>query len=182
MTTPTPLADALVAPLLLAARDCLAAELARSPAGPACRVMVAYGVVAPTMDGCACSCEPDSQGDAWVRLVQLEPDATFETLGSGGCPGVWQAVIELGTYRCVPVPEAEDVLTARQMTDTALLLAGDMAALLRVLDCCPTLRERNAVADLYVPIGPSGGCAGGALQIRVSLPWVAPACLPPGVT
>lgn len=165
-----PLVDNLVAPLLLELRDCLCEQLKRTIAGPVCRCMVVHNFSLPVMDGCDCTCEPAGQGDGWVRLVRLEPELSFNPVGSSACPVGWQAVIELGAYRCVQVPEEAEPLPAQTVTDDALKLLSDMNAMLRVLGCCPAFADRDVGVELWQPIGPSGGCAGGTLQIRVALP------------
>src|SRR5688500_18541825 len=100
-----PLSDPLVAPLLVALRDCLCEQLASTMYGPPCRCMVVHNFTLPAMDGCDCSCDDGGQGDAWVRLVRLEPELTADLVHAHACPVGWQAVLELGTYRCVPTPE-----------------------------------------------------------------------------
>lgn len=167
-----PLSDPLVAPLLVALRDCLCEQLASTMYGPPCRCMVVHNFTLPAMDGCDCSCDDGGQGDAWVRLVRLEPELTADLVHAHACPVGWQAVIELGTYRCVPTPDDGEEflpLDARVVTDTALQQLSDMNALLRVLQCCPVLIDREVGVDYWQAVGPAGGCAGGALQIRVAL-------------
>lgn len=170
------LSDALISPIMLSLRDCLSAELARSPAGPVCRAFLAWGQVPPSMDGCSCECTDvdgdHGQGDAWVRLVRLDP----QTFTSGGaatamnCPLGWLASIEIGYYRCTPLSEDGGALPAQEATDSALTMAGDMAALLRVLSCCQALDERQPAVDGFTPLGGIGGCAGGAIVFQVALP------------
>jgi hypothetical protein len=168
MTTPTPLSDSLVAPLLVALKACLYAELARSTSGKVCRVTVRHSVVTPTMDGCDCECD-DGQGDAWVRLVRLEPEESLSLVTPTSCPPGWQAVIELGVYRCVPLPEEGEALSEQDENDIALSALSDMNALVRVYGCCDALADEFRGAEFWQPLGPSGGCAGGALQFRVAI-------------
>lgn len=165
MSAPTPLSDPRAAPLLIGLRDCLRDQLAATVNGRACRTMIVHSAGAPVMDGCACECE-DGQGDAWVRLVRLDPnDATL-----GTCDDSWQAVVELGVYRCVPVSEDGGPLDEEQVTEPALEALSDMYALLRVYDCCAALRDTDKGVDYWLPVGPAGGCGGGILQFRVGLP------------
>jgi hypothetical protein len=174
--------DTLVAPLLLALRDELRHQLVSTMAGPALRCAVVHSATQPVMDGCVCERDVThgaAQGDAWVRLASLSPAAFNSALTAGVssvCPTVWQAMIEVGTYRCVPVPDSGQALPEIVVTQTALMLASDMAALLRTLSCCADLQELEVAADSYVPIGPSAGCAGGALTFVVDLPYQAVGC------
>lgn len=166
--------DAVVDPVLLALRDCLRAELADTSLGPVCRCMVVHSLAPPVMDGCACDCPiPDTtavgNGDAWVRLVRLDPDSALTAVTSQACPTGWLAAIEIGTYRCAPLSEDGSALPEREVTDYALRMGSDRAALLRVLGCCDALRDRDVGVEFYQPIGPEGGCGGGLLQFRVAL-------------
>lgn len=174
MSSPVP--DALVAPTLLALRDELRRQLVATVAGPTLRCMVAHSATPPIMDGCACESDENSpgagQGDAWVRLVSLTPASSNAGVVLGNnCPTVWQASIEIGTYRCTPLPEEGEALPEDVVTRTALMLASDLAALLRTLTCCIDLQELAVLADSYTPIGSAGGCAGGALALTVELPY-----------
>lgn len=176
MSTPLPIVDTLVDPLLLALRDCLCEQVARTSLGPTCRCMVVHGFTSPTMDGCDCECTVEDDptvtghGDSWVRLVRLDPDLTDGSLVSGVCAPGWQAVIELGTYRCAPVPEDGQPLEAAVLTAFSMKMGSDRSALLRTVRCCSELRDRDYAVDFYSPLGPSGGCSGGLLQLRVALP------------
>jgi hypothetical protein len=168
------MADLIVAPTLAALRECLGAELEHTLRGPVCRVAVRHAAGIPVGDGCGCECAPDpdtgvaGQGDAWVRLVQLVPDALIPGGGSS-CPAGWSAVIELGALRCVPLSEDGSALPAEVVEATAMEMLSDLNAMVRVL-CCSVLRDRDVTVDYYLPIGPAGNCAGGALQFRVALP------------
>lgn len=164
----TPLSDNLVAPLLVELRDCLCSQLARTPAGPVCRCMLLHNFSLPPMDGCDCTCE-NGRGDGWVRLVRLEPEVSLNLTHPTVCPTGWLATIELGVYRCVPLDDSPAAMPAQQVGDIALEMLADMAALIRVLGCCPALADRDVGVDYWQPVGPAGGCAGGTLQIRVAI-------------
>lgn len=165
----TPLSDSLAAPLLVALRECVRAQLARSTSGPVCRASIRHSVVTPAMDGCDCQCA-DGQGDAWVRLVRLEPDVdNAGAVAPSACPTAWLAVIELGVYRCVPLPEEGEALPEQTEHVISLDALSDMNALLRVLTCCLALADAFIGVDFWQPLGPSGGCAGGMLQFRASI-------------
>lgn len=169
------LADALVAPLLLELRDCLRGELVRTIRGPVCRCALVHSFTTPVMDACHCECGlslggREAQGDAWVRLVRLEPDVQIAGLTPQQCVPGWQAVIEIGTHRCAPITEDGSALPEEELTTLALDMASDRAALLRVFACSRVLRDRDTLPDFYQPLGPEGRCAGGVLQFRVALP------------
>lgn len=171
-TMPT-IPDPAAAPVLMALRDCLCEQMTRTVYGPVCRCYVAWGPALPIQDGCSCACDDEQHnGDAWVKLDSIEPDLSGSSTVNdlmGWCPPGWTATISMGTYRCIPVAEADSVLPDQEVTDISLALLSDSAALWRVLSCC-----REALADgvrvlAWTPIDPSGGCAGGALTLQVPL-------------
>lgn len=167
--------DGLVAPMLLELRDCLRDELVRTIRGPACRCALVHSFTTPVMDACHCECGLSlggrpAQGDAWVRLVRMDPDQQLLGLTPQQCAPGWQVVIELGTYRCAPITEDGSALPEQELTTLALDMASDRAALLRVFGCCSALRDEHTLIDFYQPLGPEGGCVGGVLQFRVAVP------------
>lgn len=174
--------DPAAAAVLMQLRDCLCNELSRSTFGPACRCYVTWGAQLPIQDGCSCSCglHDEHNGDAWVKLDSLEPDLAGTPSGNelvGWCAPGWTATITLGAYRCVPVPEeGDEPLAAEAMTDTSLALLSDMAAMWRVLSCCPGILENGLRVIGWTPIDASGGCAGGSLTIQ--LPLAGTSCPP----
>jgi hypothetical protein len=99
--------------------------------------------------------------------VQLLPDVLLP--GGSVCAPGWSAVIELGVLRCIPLSEDGSALPAATEENTSAELLSDMHAMVRVL-CCSVLDDRDVTIDYYLPIGPAGSCAGGALQFRVALP------------
>lgn len=168
-----PLADDMVDPLLLALRDCLCAELSRTTAGRTCRCMVVHALSPPIMDNCDCDCvDPDGhpgQGDSWVRLVRMEADVPLAGVAPYLCATSWQAVVEIGTYRCAPMSEDATALAEQVITNHALTMGSDRRALMRTLRCCDALKDIDTQIDFYQPIGPDGGCGGGLLQFRLAL-------------
>lgn len=166
--------DTLVSPVLLELRDCLRNELVQTTRGPVCRCALVHGFTLPPMDGCHCECGLSlggrpAQGDAWVRLVRMEPDLSLLRLTPQQCAPSWQVVVEIGTYRCAPVTEDGSALPEQEVTALALDMASDRAALLRVFGCCVALRDRDTLVDFYQPIGPEGACVGGVLQFRIAV-------------
>lgn len=183
MTAPEPLADNLVAQLLLALRDCLCAEVQKTITGPVCRCYVAWDQGVPVMDGCTCECSIEGQsgvGDAWVRLVTVSPNlGTGVGTGVAGGSGLWDAsvcflgwvaTIELGIMRCHPQPEdPAQPMPAQANTDVALWRLSDFRAMRQAWFCCPALENLTSMPVLFTPVGPSGGCSGGTLTINVEL-------------
>lgn len=170
---PPAISDPSTAPALMALRDCLCEQVKQAIYGPVCRCYVAWGPALPIQDGCSCACDDDEHnGDAWVKLDSLEPDVTG-TPGAnelmGWCPAGWTATVTMGIYRCIPVAEGEDVLPAETVTDISLALLSDMAALWRVLSCCPAAIGDGVRVVSWNPIDPAGGCAGGSLTIQLPL-------------
>lgn len=169
-----PISDPIAAALLMELRACVCREVARTVLGPVCRCYVAWGATLPIQDGCSCQCGIDGEhnGDAWVKLDSLEPDLGSSLGGNdliGWCPPGWLASITMGVYRCVPVAEAEDVPAAEDVTDVSLALMSDMAALWRVLSCCPAALGEGVRVLGWNPIDVSGGCAGSYLSVQVPL-------------
>lgn len=176
MTTPLPIADTLLSPILLALRDCLCKQLERSQIGPVCSCYIVHHQSLPTMDGCDCTCEPvdaeerAGRGSASVRVVRLAPDLGPYGTGPSPCPTGWQVTLAMVVYRCIPLPEDEEsVLPAAVQTATALELNSDLAAMLRVLGCCQELRDRDMGVDFAGPLGPAAGCAGWEIQFSLAL-------------
>jgi hypothetical protein len=165
--------DPAAAGLLMALRDCVCEQMTHTLYGPVCRCYVAWGPALPIQDGCSCTCglEGEHNGDAWVKLDSLEPDlsATSGSPGMAWCAPAWTATMSMGVYRCIPVAESEDVMPAEQVTDISLALLSDMAALWRVLSCCPQALDNGVRVVAWTPIDPSGGCAGGSLTIQIPL-------------
>lgn len=176
MTTPGPLPDALVGPLLIELRDCLSAELARSLSGAPCRAYIPWDSGLPVADGCSCECD-GGHGDAWVRFVRMDPDRPVQlgaaVGGPAGCPTAWIAVIELGVSRCHPTGQAGTQgyvpPDPQVLTDTALKRLSDGAALRRTVACCRALGRHAYGAGALVPLPPLGGCSGIAMSIQVEI-------------
>jgi hypothetical protein len=171
---PQAIPDPAAAGVLMAIRDCLCTQAESTVYGPVCRCYVAWGATLPIQDGCSCTCGEDGEhnGDAWVKLDSMEPDLTGSTATNellGWCAPGWTATITMGIYRCIPVADGEDVLPAESVTDTSLALLSDMAALWRVMSCCPAAFEGGMRVVAWSPVDALGGCAGGALTIQVPL-------------
>lgn len=172
MTTPTEQllpgdADPLWGPVLTSLTTCLCATL--TAAGrPACACCLVWGAGPPAHDWCDCDCG-DGSGQAWVRLVRLDPITDYGTASGGRC-GAWRmrAVIEAGVSRCVAVAGPDGSAPGCEQRETDALSALADARLLRqAIACCDALADLRVEPDTMRPTGPQGGCAGAIMQITV---------------
>ena len=165
-----PLSDDLFAPLLIQLRDCVCAQLARTPRGPVCRCYLTYGLSSPPMDGCICDCVTAGTGDGWVRLVRVETAGLLDFNALPSCDLGWDVIVELGAARCVPMSEDGDPLTADILNSSSLDALADLRALLRVRRCCDALKDMTVVTEVITPLGSvTSGCYAATVQLRVSL-------------
>lgn len=161
---------------------CLCSMLAEE-GRPTCVCHHYGGEDPPVGDRCSTNDE-GANGQAWIRRVSQSIQANADDLTFGGvpCGNAWQAVIELGIYRCISaVPDDNGAAPPPEDYDADRdLLAADRATLAQVL-CCwplngpapdPQVSDVSAgvLAAEIVPTGPSGACAGSILTITVSAP------------
>ena len=147
-----------------------------------CRTIAINGLPAPCFCGvlpgeavaydyCA-PCEGDACGMAWVRLVAAaERSVVFAatTLAATGnpCDVSLAATFEIGILRCAPtLKENGDLPTMADHLAAAELQFADMAAARESALCCFTDRRQIALGA-YTPIGPEGGCLGGAWTVNI---------------
>lgn len=160
--------DQIVVALLKELRNCVAEQLALCDRLP-CRFPITWGNGPPPMDACDCACSR-GDGQAWVRWVDTSP-ANFG--GSGGdCAGLggtYEFVLEVGVYRCWPVPGDAKPLDEQEEEQAAIGLLADAAAIRRALACC---FEEDGQWQLLRedPIARQGGCTGVSAQLRVTAP------------
>lgn len=174
--------DRIAAPYALALRDCVCAALAKSLLGPVCRCEFRHDSQVE-LDGCNCECEltpgVTGHGAAWVRTVSIgpagaggtqNPFATNRGSSAGPCITGWTVTLEIGTSRCIFLTEDGSLPDAGVINSEALSLASDAFAVLSAIVCCPTLSELEPSIGLWQPVGPAGGCAGGAVTISFDVP------------
>jgi hypothetical protein len=146
-------------PKLVAISQCLCAEITVRGLPETCFCGVIHGAAIP-----ADYCESGLQGNgmAWARLVSItevqsqgqDPQASF-------CGSPLEAVIEVGILRCaLGLSESGMPPTVEQHMEAARLAAADMAASLAAIRCCVNKRDVRVLA--WQPMGPDGGCVGGA--------------------
>lgn len=168
MTVPAYSTDVLVIPALRAVRSCAAQQFALAGRLP-CRFPITWNVQQPPADACDCFCGANGHGQAWVRWVTTEPgDMTGgKAMASAGCAdGTYEITLEMGVYRCWPVPE-KGPLDEGEEEMAALGMLVDAAVLRRSLLCCPYLEEKHWELIKEEPVGHSGGCTGVLVQWRL---------------
>jgi hypothetical protein len=145
---------------------------------PACACHHYGGEEPPVGDRCS-SNDAGKNGQVWVRRVQASLTAEREdvTFAGAPCGGIWQAVIELGIYRCISaVPGDDGTAPPVEHYDADRdLLAADRATLAQVLCCWPL------GGDAPVPPPIQAGVAADATDptgMTVEVTWNNPTALP----
>lgn len=108
---------------------------------------------------------------AWVRLVRAFPaSAAYPSQDTkpGSCAVVLAAVIELGVYRCMPVPDSRGNMDPVALANAAIDQVADVGAMARAFACCTSLGQVNPLLGVYQPTPPSS-CGGGAWPVTVQL-------------
>ncbi|MFC4328353.1 hypothetical protein ACFPC0_10995 [Streptomyces andamanensis] len=173
MTTPvlTPQdADPVLGPRLQSFLACVCAELAAA-GRPVCNCCLVWGSTKPPADFCDCECEGGASGQAWVRLVRLDPQNTQNRTQMMKCQPVRvRAWVEAGVYRCVPVGDDQgNPPTCEERTASALGFIADARALRQAVACCQALRRDRVEFISQDPADVSGGCSGVSVQFTLDL-------------
>lgn len=143
MATPV-LRDKQVMPVLLALRDSLAAELARSVFGPVERLDI---IARDRRDTLGCEC-----GRVWLRY------AGENYLDQGNsCGNPTRFRIELAVLRCKPVEDVKQLGDTLEYMGEADGFLSDRAAIKRALGC---QKLKDARVEQMGPYGPQGQCMG----------------------
>ncbi|MFJ2774659.1 hypothetical protein [Streptomyces sp. NPDC087300] len=173
MTTPPlmPVSFRIAAALV----ECVRANLACHGMVP-CTTTVRHSVDDQVpMYWCApsCECEGGGSGHLYARVASVDsPQAASETRPgrpvTGGCHADTVVQVDVGIHRCTSAHNTPD-MKPELVTDQARQLLVDeqiMRAALHPSNCTGLPAKWTAVAGLWTPSGPAGGCAGG--QIRVT--------------
>lgn len=169
MTTPIK-GDRLIFPILSAYQVCLEYQLEQA-GRPVCHFPIYWQGGHPPADQCDCACPNGGQGQAWVRMVSLNA-APGSTRTAKCTNGLYDLTVELGVYRCSPVPQGrEPTVPAEQETRHAAGMYRDAQALRHAMRCCTWLTKRGVEPVLVheSAIGPSGACVGVELQMRMQV-------------
>lgn len=167
VTTPAFQRDPMVIPLLRQLRRCAAEQLALSGRNP-CRFPITWNAQQPPADACDCFCGyPGTHGQAWVRWTETQP----ADMGGGKMPpecagGMFEFTLELGVYRCWPVPEGGPLDEGEEEL-AALGMLLDAAALRRAVVCCDWDEDQQWEIDKEEPVSHQGGCTGVVLTLKV---------------
>ena len=122
------------------------------------------------------------EGLAWVRWGRLWPSSAgeFPDLDAEAKPcGVtrWAVECELGIARCAPMPEADEIVSSSEWTDTAFRTFEDAAALRRA--ACrysKTHPTRLVHIGQQAPTTLEGGCVSTVFTLTVSAKACDPTC------
>lgn len=123
-------------------------------------------------DGCC-------DGQLAMRLIALDLSAPQSNAQGLICGGKWWNVrLGLSLIRCVGVVSDKGTPpTAERITNDGAQMLADIATIQDVVMCLG--KTTAAPAPAWVPLGPSGGCAGGEWQFTVRVPVCAcPSPLP----
>lgn len=170
MTAPL-VPDRWITPALLALTECLCETLNTAPYTPVCDCCLVHSQTLPPADRCDCGCTVegrDGNGQAWVRLVQVSN--RVDRSSPRHCASIMDAEVQLGVYRCIEsvVGDDNELPSCDEMTNDAVLILADRAAMWRAVQCCEAIRGYDPQILNWTPVGPSGGCAGGVLNITLS--------------
>lgn len=158
--------DPLVWPLLTDLASCLCRQITELglPEPCFCGVLSGDSVALDYCQPCGVKC-----GMAWVRLAGIVPQSTGTQISRSarGCPAQLEVSVEVGIARCAPVADARgNPPTMDAQLDAARLQAADMNAARRAVQCC---FDGDATLDAWAPLGPQGGCIGGAWLVTVEV-------------
>lgn len=152
----------LLVPLLL---NCVCERLTLD-GRPTCTCAVRHAIQWPSVAEC-CKCDAGGIGQAWARLVRVEPFGGTPNADGTDCGGAVLATIDVGTHRCVKaIVPGGGAPSAAVYTQDALALIGDEFSLRKAIACCPQdirtgpLRGWSWKATTSLPLGPLGGCGG----------------------
>jgi hypothetical protein len=146
--------------------ECLCALLASEGAGPTCFCGLVPGE-APAWDYCG-ECAGDNCGMGFIVVQSVFPSTTFPgAVEFSKCDAPLAAGLQVGALRCVPtLGEQGELPDETDQRESGLALIADMGAIHKAIACCGI---KQYALGSYVPLGPTGGCAGGAWELTVGL-------------
>lgn len=157
--------DVLVWPLLTSLCAALKEEVEEAGLPEFCFVGILPGsdISMEHCNDCGGKC-----GMAWVRLSSIIEDP--EAVGTTRCVVQLSANVEIGMLRCHQTStERGEPMSAEYQHDKAQAQLAEMASMKKVLLCSDIVKDLNKVLGSYTPVGPVGGCVGGAWTARYDL-------------
>lgn len=144
---------------------CVCTEVAERGVGPVCWCGLQSGEA--TWDGCG-ECDGGHCGMAYARVIRAFPYTAFpENEGVTTCDTAIGFDLEVGVMRCFPTHEDGTGLEPEEALAVALDVNADLAALHRAIACCLEVPVR--LLGEWVPLGPQGGCVGGAWTLSIGM-------------
>lgn len=114
-------------------------------------------------------CTETMCGMATVRLTQTYPAAAVGQpyIQPGNCGSQLGVDIQLGIWRCAPMPDANGELpSSGDMLSATQDQIADMFALIMAVQCCLSLSPLDYILGAYLPQGPMGGVVGGSVTLQ----------------
>jgi hypothetical protein len=167
--------DPLVMPLARELLACLDQEIVKVPEPPLYVGLRAGNVVAHLMSTTEDEC---CSGLAWVRPVTVVPSSGVFPVQDpaplkGGGVRAWAITFELGSVRCAPTPEADEIPSAEDWEATVQAVMDDAAAIRRAVCCfldADPRRSGRVLVGAWLPLDVQGGCVGGIMNVTVQGP------------
>lgn len=152
--------DTLAWPILVNLAAAMTVEAKDSGLQPFCfeGIMPGGAIALDYCTECGKSC-----GMAWVRLASIREEPSEIDGGFSTCFSQFTVNIEMGMIRChQTVTESGEPMPLEYQFAAAQRQMAEMAAMKRVLLCSDAARQHDKLLGQYLPIGPEGGCVGGA--------------------
>jgi len=146
--------------------ECVCSSVAEYGQGPVCWCGIHPGDNV-SWEMCGGECGDGVCGMAYVRPMTSFPYQEFPAASlNSQCELPIAHQIEIGILRCMPLMEDDGTFPdAAVITDAALGIEIDKAALLRGINCCQSSHVKSVEA--WQPLGPGGGCIGGVWRMYV---------------
>jgi hypothetical protein len=157
--------------LLSTVASCVCAKL-RDAGRPVCTCCLTHGGDVLPMFGCDCDCdEEDATGRMTARVLRIAPAPSNTLDATSSClAALVQVTLQIGVFRCIDIPEADEEPSCDSLTAEALGFLADEQIMRAAVACCPDVKNIPGKWQLspgeWEPHGPSGGCAGGVLSLN----------------
>jgi hypothetical protein len=152
------------APLLAALRDCVC-EKVTAANGPVCWCGLYPGGL-PVWDYCG-NCGGETCGMIYVSVARIEPYTSFGVgAQTGTCGSGLQAVVNIGTARCLPIEEDGALPGEEAMAEAVWTLHADAYAIREAVSCCT---PADTILTGYTLLPAQGGCVGGQWGVILDL-------------